>query len=100
MKKEKEKEEIDIFDLIVLADGWGTDINVEKSNEKIRQFLEKAYQEFVDELIEKIEKIPKKPVNWQEINTPDLIAKQSEAYGYNQALSEILEIINKAKEEI
>lgn len=32
----------------------------------------------------------KKDVNWQDISTPELVAKQSEAYGYNQAIDEIL----------
>lgn len=37
----------------------------------------------------------KRPVDWQQISTPELIAKQSESYGFDLALDECKAAIDK-----
>lgn len=52
-------------------------------------FLEKAIRESVEETLLEVRYEDRKAVDWRDIGSPELIAKQSEAYGYNQALDKI-----------
>lgn len=51
---------------------------------------EQLYAAAVSEMPEEM------PVNWQDISTPDLVAKQSEAYGFNQGRSAALAGLKRA----
>lgn len=42
----------------------------------------------------------KHEVDWQDISTPELVAKQSEAYGYNEAIDDMEQRLTKAIEQM
>lgn len=56
--------------------------------EALKKTREEAYKEILEEMPEE------KKVDWNDIGSPEMIAQQSESYGFNSALSQIKTIIN------